>query len=194
MTIEWNNVTEKKEGTRPVRGITLMKKAMSRVCSEILVGHLFLSFTFFFFIFVRIFRSVCFMRRFFLMILIGSCSFFRVFRRSFFSHLETENRGSRAPCESSVVEKRRETEGRTDAETRRYTPSWLRGDSLSIIIDFGLRRSPNISAIVYDALELLHRGSDRNTISAAFTVTEIRWSELLQRWQKFLEIRWSELS
>lgn len=126
MTIERNNVTEKKEGTRPVRGITLMKKAMSRVCSEILVGHLFLSFTFFFFF--CLFLSSCGFSDLYVLcvvffVLIGSCSFFRVFRRSLFSHLETENRGSRAPCESSVVEKRRETEGRTDAETRRYTPS-----------------------------------------------------------------------
>lgn len=140
----------------------------------------YIFFSLFFFIFVRIFRSVCFLCVVFF-VLIGSCSFFRVFRRSFFSHLETENRGSRAPCESSVVEKRRETEGRTDAETRRYTPSWPRGNSLTIFIDFDLRRSPNISAIVYDALELLHTRSDRNTISAAFAVTEIRWSELLQR-------------
>lgn len=179
MTIEWNNVTEKKERNSTGPRNNANEKG-NEPCVQWDSGRPPFSLVYIFILSSCGFSDLYVLCVVFF-VLIGSCSFIRVFRRSFFSHLETENRGSRAPCESSVVEKRRETEGRTDAETRRYTPSWLRADSLTIIIDFGLPRSPNISAIVYDALELLHSRSDRNTISAAFTVTEIRWSELLQR-------------
>lgn len=77
---------------------------MSRVCSETCRPP-FLSFTFFFILVKRIFRFVSFFNNvhFFLFFSFSILIFFC------HSHLETENRGSRAPCQSSVVEKHRET-------------------------------------------------------------------------------------
>lgn len=73
------------------------------------------------------------------------------------SHLETENRGSRAPCQlSSVVEKRRETEGRTDDETR-YTPSWLKFYLHSIFVsieNFHLQCTGKIVNILFCNLNI----------------------------------------
>lgn len=117
---------------------------MSRVCSETCRPP-FLSFIFFFILVKRIFWFVFF---FFLIMFIFFCFFLFLYWFLFcHSHLETENRGSRALYQSSVVEKRRETEGRTDDETR-YTPSWVKFYLHSIFVSM-------VSKIFYNALEKL---------------------------------------
>lgn len=120
-----------------------MKEAKWAVCAMRPVGHLFSHLHFFLFLWsgfsdlYLFFNNVHFFLFFSFSILTFFCH----------SHLETENRGSRAPCQSSVVEKHRETEGRTDDETR-YTSSWLKFYLHSIFVWI-------VFKIFYNALEKL---------------------------------------
>lgn len=133
-----------------------MKEAKWAVCAVRSVGHLFSHLHFFFYSCEADF-PICI---FFLITFIFFC--FSLFLYWFFfffchSHLETENRGSRAPCQlSSVVEKRRETEGRTDDETR-YTPSWLKFYLHSIFVsieNFHLQCTGKIVNILFCILNI----------------------------------------
>lgn len=124
-----------------------MKEVKWAVCAVRLVGHFFSHLHFFFILVKRIFRFVSFFLISFIFFLFFSFSILVFFFFFCHSHLEIENRGSRAPCQSSVVEKRRETEGRTDGETR-YTPSWLKFYLHWIFVSI-------VSKISYNALEKL---------------------------------------